>query len=99
MFILTNKADNVILDICKELDYMENGCPRDIDKDIAYPSNTTVVHKLDTIPEDVEERKYCYTPENGFYINKKFTSLIVNREEYNQLSANVDYLLLLNDAV
>ena len=70
MFIITEKEHNIIIMMGKELDYMEvNGYPRLVEEDVAFPTEMVNVHEVETVPEEVEDGKYCYTEAEGFYAN------------------------------
>ena len=99
MFILCSKYDNSIICISTNIDYMDNGYPIDTSRNIAYPIDTTHVYENIEVSDDIKEHKYCYTPSDGFYLNKNYKEPphTVTAEEYEQLASNVDYLLLLND--
>jgi hypothetical protein len=72
MFIITEKHNDAVTCICKALDYMENGYPRDIHRNTAYVAETVNVYENVTVPVEVKERQYCYTPEKGFYVNPDY---------------------------
>lgn len=69
MYIITSKKDNALLHYGTELDHMDNGYPRLKNENVAFPTEMVNVHEVDTIPEEVKAGKYCYTPEQGFYLN------------------------------
>lgn len=69
MVILTKKTDNVIVEIGENLDYMKNGYPRIIEKNVAYPDWSVNVYENIEVPEEVQLHKYCYTETEGFYEN------------------------------
>ena len=72
MFIFTEKLDNIISYISEtcEIDkktghyiiYNGNGI-------IGYPVNK---YEIQSIPADVEPKKYCYTENDGFYKNPNY---------------------------
>lgn len=99
MFILCSKHDNSIICISDRIDYMDNGYPLDISRNVAYPIETTYVYENVEVTDNIKEYKYCYTPSDGFYLNKNYKepSHTVSAEEYEQLAANVDYLMLISD--
>lgn len=72
MFIITKKEDDEILMMGRELDYMENGYPRIIDYDVAFYPEYISVNEASEVLEGVEAHKYCYTPEDGFYLNPNY---------------------------
>ena len=81
MVIITVKEDNRILNIGKELDYMDNGYPRIVEKNIAFPTEMVNVYELEEIPENIEPEKYCYTTEKGFYENESYEEPIQEETE------------------
>lgn len=72
MFVITGKSDNLIYDIGIELDYMDNGYPRIVEKNIAYPDSMVNVHEVESIPDGIEPYKYSYTKDNGFQVNEDY---------------------------
>lgn len=72
MFIITGKEDKMILNTGEALDYMSNGYPRLTDKNIAFPDSSVDIHEVESIPDGVTEGKYCYTKEDGFYLNPEW---------------------------
>lgn len=51
------------------------------------------LHKVDTLPDDFEPNKYCYTPEDEFYLNPDWTEPQKSVEErLDRLSADLDYI-------
>ncbi len=73
MFVIANKKDNEIIMIGNQLDYMGNGYPRLIEEDTAFPDWMVDVHEVETTPEEVQPGEYCYTKEQGFYLNPNWT--------------------------
>lgn len=73
MILITEKTHGVILEIGEQLDYMENGYPRLIEKNIAFPDWSVNVYKDVKVPEEVQPHKYCYTDGKGFYVNEDYT--------------------------
>ena len=69
MYIITEKNRKEILGMGKCLDYMENGYPRLIEENIAFPTEMVDIYEVETVPEEVELFKYCYDTEQGFYFN------------------------------
>lgn len=70
MYIITDK-DNVIINISKTIGYQSNGnvLVNDGTLAIAKPL-VNGVYEVDEVPEGIEESKYCYTEEKGFYKNE-----------------------------
>lgn len=69
MYIITEKEENRIVMMGKDLDYMENGYPRLINENVAFPVEMVNVHRVEYLPEDIEPERHCYTPEAGFFEN------------------------------
>ena len=72
MIVITSKETNVYLMSGTHLDYMDNGYPRLIDENTAFPTEMVNVYENVTISEEVVPEKYCYTPEKGFYLNPNY---------------------------
>lgn len=69
----TESAEVIAIGTLKE--YWDNGYPiiTDINGiDCAYPTCLTVMHDVDSIPEEVEPFKHCYTEADGFYLNPNY---------------------------
>ncbi len=72
MFIITNKVDDSIFDMDTKLDYLKNGYPRLINKNIAFVKDSVNIYEVNEIPSEIELSKYCYTVEKGFYENPNY---------------------------
>lgn len=73
MFILTNK-NNEIIEISNtyELDEEHRNIIVD-NRAIAYgPDEKINMFEVEEIPENIQAYKYCYTKEQGFYINENY---------------------------
>lgn len=68
MYIITDKENNVLVNHGESVSYWDNGYPT-FDGILAYPTIVFNLCEVDTIPEGVEANKYCYTAEQGFYLN------------------------------
>jgi hypothetical protein len=55
-----------------ELDYMENGYPRLVNENAAFIPEDVEIITMNSIPEDIIPGKFCYTHEEGFYINPEW---------------------------
>ena len=73
MFILTNK-ENEIIEISNTYELDEEHRNINVDNHaIAYaPDEKINVFEVEEIPENIEVAKYCYTEENGFYVNENY---------------------------
>ena len=69
MYIITSKNLKSIIGIGAKLDYMSNGYPRLVNENVAFPTEMIDVYEVSYMPEYVEENKYCYTPDQGFFEN------------------------------
>ncbi len=72
MYIIVDNNNNIILNIDTALDYLSNGYPRLINKDIAFVKDFVTVYEKEEIPFDFISDKYCYTEADGFYINPNY---------------------------
>lgn len=72
MILIVEKETDILLDMDSEIDYMDNGYPRLINKDTAYVKDDVHVYEILEIPEFVETDKYCYTETAGFYLNPDY---------------------------
>ena len=70
-YIITVKEDNRILAMGLHLDYLDNGYPRLIDENIAFPDTLVNVYGPVKVPEEVEPEKYCYDGEE-FTLNPNY---------------------------
>lgn len=69
MYIIVNKDNNIFIASGETLDYMDNGYPILVNENIAFATEIVNVYEVKKIPESVSYIKYCYTPEQGFYLN------------------------------
>lgn len=70
MFIIAEKKEHRILNMGARLGYQEvNGYPWLLDENIAFPTEMVDVSEVETVPEEVTAGLYCYTKEEGFYLN------------------------------
>lgn len=69
--IITEKGSDVIIRICSTASYDGNDVL--IDGGIRLPEKEEFnIHSGITIPSDIKAKTFCYTPEKGFFINKRF---------------------------
>ena len=73
MYVITVKESNVVAAIGNGLAYQSNGYPVLTEKNIAYVPEHFAVNEVAEVPDGIEEHKYCYTQENGFYKNPNYT--------------------------
>lgn len=69
MYIVTSKDNNRCVYSGERLGYSNNGFPILLDENVAFPTDRFDVFEVEEIPAEVEMVKYCYTPEQGFYVN------------------------------
>lgn len=69
MYIVTLKSDDSIVGTGKKIDYLSNGYPRLIDRNIVYDIDAVNVYEVDSIPDNTNVIQYCYTVSKGFYEN------------------------------
>lgn len=96
------KGGNRILMIGEEMDYMENGYPRLVDRNVAFPTfmvlvNGEPVPEGETaskpipegveVPDEVEVEKWCYTKEQGFFKNPDYEPPVEATAEVTEESA------------
>ncbi len=70
-YIITNK-DNEIIHISDTIGYQENGNILVDNGSLAIakaPNEKMGVYEVESVAEEISERKYCYTEEQGFYKN------------------------------
>ncbi len=78
--------DNSIAAIREEISYQSNGNVV-IDRGQAIAEILVKkVYDVEEIPEEVEENKYCYTPEKGFYINENWKEPVDPQEIETRIS-------------
>ena len=75
-------GENRILMLGHRLDFQENGYPRLIDENVAFPTEMVFVNGEATdgytvpeaieVPDEVMPEKWCYTKTRGFYLNPEY---------------------------
>lgn len=93
MYIITDK-ENIIIKISETIGYQKNG-------NILVDNGALAIAKLlankvcevDEVPEEIEETKYCYTEEKGFYKNENYKEYYSNEERISSLEDVVNTLL------
>lgn len=73
MFIITDK-NNVIMHISATKNIQEGTGYLLVDNDtLAIPTQLyKEVYEIETMPENIEPQKYCYTEKDGFYKNPDY---------------------------
>ena len=69
MYIITGKRDNDVKGYGASVTYLENGYPYIEELQTAYIPDEVQILEIDSVPEEVEIGKWCYTEEDGFYSN------------------------------
>ena len=80
-YVLTNK-ENVIIAISNK--YENNEETRNIvldDYNIAYAPDEVINAYQVEVPDEVEEQKYCYTEDDGFYKNENYVEPPLSEEQ------------------
>ena len=72
MFLITDKNNNLILDWCEEEMYSVYGDPMNAGQNMVYSMTFAQGHIVDSIPEEVKRGLYCYTGEDGFYVDPNY---------------------------
>lgn len=74
---LLEKKDNIIMHISETLDRQDiNNYYLIKNGTMAIPPKFVEnIFEVETIPEYVEEEKYCYNEENGFFENKDYEEI------------------------
>jgi folate-dependent tRNA-U54 methylase TrmFO/GidA len=85
MYILTNKA-NIVVYITTDAILKSDGIH--VGNNLVFSDKTLNIISIDTIPTDVIIQKYCYTDENGFYLNSSYSD-----ETNNTVVEQVNYIL------
>lgn len=93
-YVITNK-DDVVIHISETIGYQENGnvIVKNGELAIAKPL-VKEVYEVEEIEENVEEAKYCYTKEKGFYKNENYKEIITPEKEIEILKEQVTDLQL-----
>ena len=75
MTIITDAQSGTIIALGELKEFWPNGYPIITDSNgnsIAYPPDFTIMYENVEVPSDVTPEKYCYTPEDGFYLNPDY---------------------------
>lgn len=73
MYLLTNK-NNTIVYITTEAVLKSDGIH--VGGNLVFSDKTLNIIKIDELPNDIIPQKYCYTNDEGFYLNKSYNSII-----------------------
>ena len=103
MFLITNENDVIyyITSSCnKESDgsyIIDNGILR-----VLVPESF-IVHEVDSLKDDIEPYKYCYSESKGFYANSDYVEPVLEptmadlQEQIAELSANLEYMTMMSN--
>lgn len=90
-------GENRIIAMGHRLDYQDNGYPRLIDENVAFPVETVLVDGLEPdpsnipnpieVPDEVMPEEYCYTTEKGFYKNSEYKPTVTETAEFTEEAA------------
>lgn len=94
MFIITDK-ENVIIKISETKNYQENGNILVDNGNLAIAKIlVNEIYEVESIQEGVEDTKYCYTPEKGFYRNENYVEYYTQEDRISALEDVANMLLL-----
>lgn len=74
MFLITKKSDDTVIMWGARLDYLDNGYPRLVDENVAFIPEEVNIYDNIIIEDGIEEHKYSYTKDKGFYITTGWLS-------------------------
>lgn len=72
MIVITSKPQNDIAEIGETYELETTGDPYIPELNVAYSLSAFDYYEVESVPEDVEPSKWCYTPQDGFYKNKEY---------------------------
>ena len=98
MFLITNENDVIY--------YITSSCNRESDESYIIDNGVLrvlvpesfIVHEVDSLKDDIEPYKYCYSESKGFYANSDYVEPVLEptmtdlQEQIAELSANLDYM-------
>ena len=92
-YILTGEKNEIIC-ISDTLEYQSNGNPLVHNRTLAI-AEYLVKHTYSNVevPEGIEESKYCYTEEQGFYKNPDWKEYYTEEQRISALEDTVNFLL------
>lgn len=90
MYVLTDH-NSIIIAISETLEYQSNGYPLINHRTLAIPTQyIKAIKEVSKVPSEIKERKYCYTEEEGFYINENWKEPVNPNEQEERISALED---------
>lgn len=69
MNIIVDAETNVVIAQGEKVHTWDNGYPVLTNENIAFVKENVFVYEVRDLPSENCIRKYCYTPDKGFYIN------------------------------
>ena len=88
MYIITESISNIIVmisDMCEDV-----GDRYKVSETLYVAKNQYLkVYEVDAVPEEVSTQKYCYTEDDGFYVNPTWAEPV---DEIANLKAQIDTL-------
>lgn len=72
MYIVCIKDDNVVIGCGANIGTLNNGYIILVDENVAYAPNDVNVYEINGVPNDYVREKYCYTEEDGFFLNPNY---------------------------
>lgn len=72
MYLITNKTTKKVMLYGNNLIYLDNGYPCIEDFNTSFLPDEVNIYQNIEIPTKIVPNKYCYTPEQGFYLNPNY---------------------------
>lgn len=91
--------DNSIAAIREEISYQSNGNVITDRGQAIAEILVKGVYNVEEIPSEVEEYKYCYTEEKGFYKNENYKELVNQEEIETRVSLVEERITLAEDII
>ena len=92
-YVITGEND-IIIHISDTLEYQSNGNPLVDNGQLAIAEYIVKeIYKVENVPEEVEESKYCYTDKQGFYKNPNWKEYFTEEQRISALEDAVNMLL------
>jgi hypothetical protein len=89
MFLITDINTDSVIDWSEKETYGPEGYPMVEEKNLAFPYWIVKTYTVDEIPEEVVPYKWCYTEEQGFFLDPSFeepnNSHGISNELYNTI--------------
>lgn len=65
-YVITAKSDHRIFAMGNQMDYLDNGYPRLIEENLAFPTQFANAYGPVEVPDGVKPEEYCYDGEQFF---------------------------------